>query len=76
MKHQLPDLPYANHALEPHISAETLSFHHGKHHRAYVAKLNELITARFPFEDINQAMATARRGAGLKTVILFDAAAD
>ena len=33
MQHQLPDLPYAADALEPHISAETLSFHHGKHHR-------------------------------------------
>lgn len=35
-------------------------------------KLDELITARFPFEDINQAMATARSGAGLKTVVLFE----
>ena len=43
MKHQLPDLPYAADALEPHISSETLSFHHGKHHQAYVNKLNELI---------------------------------
>jgi Fe-Mn family superoxide dismutase len=43
MKHELPDLPFAADALEPHISAETLSFHHGKHHRAYVTKLNELI---------------------------------
>ena len=43
MKHQLPELPYPGNALEPHISAETLSFHHGKHHRAYVDKLNELI---------------------------------
>jgi len=39
----LPDLPYAQDALEPHISANTLSFHHGKHHNAYVTKLNELI---------------------------------
>jgi Fe-Mn family superoxide dismutase len=43
MKHELPDLPFAADALEPHISAETLSFHHGKHHRAYVTKLNEFI---------------------------------
>ena len=43
MKHQLPDLPYAADALEPHISAETLAFHHGKHHGIYVGKLNDLI---------------------------------
>jgi Fe-Mn family superoxide dismutase len=39
----LPDLPYAQNALEPHISANTLSFHHGKHHNAYVTNLNKLI---------------------------------
>jgi superoxide dismutase, Fe-Mn family len=39
----LPDLPYAKDALEPHISANTLSFHHGKHHNAYVDNLNKLI---------------------------------
>ncbi len=56
MQHQLPDLPYATDALEPHISAETLSFHHGKHHRAYVTKLNELIAGteheELPLEEI------------------------
>lgn len=41
--HELPPLPYAEEALEPHISARTLSFHHGKHHKAYVDKTNELI---------------------------------
>ena len=39
----LPKLPYEENALEPVISARTLSFHHGKHHAGYVAKLNELI---------------------------------
>jgi Fe-Mn family superoxide dismutase len=39
----LPELPYAQNALEPHISAGTLSFHHGKHHNAYVTNLNKLI---------------------------------
>ncbi|QUM84378.1 superoxide dismutase [Moritella sp. 28] len=39
----LPALPYAQDALEPHISAETLSFHYGKHHNTYVVKLNGLI---------------------------------
>ena len=43
MTFTLPELPYAQDALEPHITANTLSFHHGKHHNAYVGKLNELI---------------------------------
>jgi Fe-Mn family superoxide dismutase len=43
MEHQLPALPYAMDALAPHISAETLEFHHGKHHQTYVTKLNGLI---------------------------------
>jgi Fe-Mn family superoxide dismutase len=51
MQHQLPDLPYATNALEPHISAETLEFHHGKHHRAYVTKLSELV-AGTEYEDL------------------------
>ena len=42
MAFELPALPYDKNALEPHISAETLDFHHGKHHNAYVTKLNEL----------------------------------
>ncbi|MEJ2064036.1 MAG: Fe-Mn family superoxide dismutase [Reinekea sp.] len=43
MAFELPELPYAKDALEPHISAETLEFHHGKHHATYVTKLNGLI---------------------------------
>lgn len=39
----LPDLPYAKDALEPHISAETLEYHHDKHHAAYVNKLKDLL---------------------------------
>ena len=39
---ELPSLPYAEGALEPHISARTLQFHHGKHHAAYVNNLNNL----------------------------------
>lgn len=39
---KLPDLPYAQDALEPYISASTLSFHYGKHHKAYVDNLNDL----------------------------------
>ena len=43
MSHQLPDLPYEMDALEPHISRETLEYHYGKHHNAYVTNLNNLI---------------------------------
>ncbi|GAB3022601.1 Fe-Mn family superoxide dismutase [Bowmanella dokdonensis] len=43
MAFELPPLPYEKNALEPHISAETLEYHHGKHHAAYVNKLNGLI---------------------------------
>jgi Fe-Mn family superoxide dismutase len=43
MEHTLPPLPYAKDALQPHISAETLEFHHGKHHQTYVTNLNNMI---------------------------------
>lgn len=43
MSFELPSLPYAKDALEPHISAETLEFHFGKHHQTYVDKLNGLV---------------------------------
>jgi superoxide dismutase, Fe-Mn family len=39
----LPDLPYSRDSLHPHMSAETLEFHHGKHHRAYVEKTNQFV---------------------------------
>ena len=40
MSHELPDLPYTHDALEPHIDTQTMEIHHGKHHAAYIAKLN------------------------------------
>lgn len=43
MAFELPALPFAEDALEPYYSARTLSFHHGKHHKAYVDNLNKLI---------------------------------
>jgi Fe-Mn family superoxide dismutase len=43
MAFELPALPYAQDALVPHISAETLEFHYGKHHKTYVDKLNTLV---------------------------------
>jgi len=52
MEHKLPDLPYAKNALEPHISAETLEYHHGKHHQTYVTNLNNLIKGT-EFENLS-----------------------
>ena len=56
MAFTLPDLPYAKDALQPHISEETLEYHHGKHHQAYVTNLNNLIEgteyADMDLEDI------------------------
>ncbi|AYF44089.1 superoxide dismutase (Fe) [Halobacteriovorax sp. BALOs_7] len=43
MEHKLPELPWAKDALAPHISAETIEYHYGKHHNAYVTKLNAAI---------------------------------
>lgn len=56
MEHQLPPLPFGYEALEPFISTETLTFHHDKHHRAYVTKTNELIRGtmyeNLPLEEL------------------------
>ena len=53
---QLPELPYSRTALQPHISAETLDLHHGRHHRAYVDAVNARIVGtemeELPLEDI------------------------
>ena len=49
MTFELPSLPYADTALEPYYSAKTFSFHHGKHHKAYVDNLNKLLPGS-PFE--------------------------
>lgn len=65
----LPELPYAKDALEPHISAKTLEFHHGKHHNAYVVNANKLIEgtdlANASLEDIIKAAAKDPAKAGL-----------
>ncbi len=52
MQHQLPALPYALDALQPHISKETLEFHYGKHHQTYVTNLNNLIKGS-EFENLS-----------------------
>ena len=46
MAFTLPTLPYSKDALAPHMSAETMEYHHGKHHAAYVNKLNELVAGK------------------------------
>ena len=52
MEHTLPALPYAKDALAPHLSEETLEYHYGKHHNAYVTNLNKLIPGT-EFENAN-----------------------
>jgi Fe-Mn family superoxide dismutase len=59
---ELPELPYAQDALSPHISAETLAFHWGKHHRAYVNNLNQLIPGT-EFEKL-ELEAIVRKSSG------------
>lgn len=61
----LPELPYAYNALQPHISHATLVFHHGKHHRAYVEKTNELAAeAHLTYQPLESIIAkTAGRPA-------------
>ena len=46
MAFTLPELPYSKDALAPHITAETLEYHHGKHHKAYVDNLNKLLDGK------------------------------
>ncbi|MCP9801250.1 superoxide dismutase [Synechococcus sp. RedBA-s] len=69
MAHTLPALPYAINALEPHISENTLEFHHGKHHAAYVANLNKLLDGTDldgkSLEDVITAVAGDASKAGV-----------
>ena len=64
MKHELPELPYPKNALEPHISAETLEYHHDKHHAAYVNKLNELIPGT-EFENMSLEEIVTKSSGGV-----------
>ena len=60
MSIEFPDLPYASDALEPHVSAVTLGFHHGKHHKSYVDKLNAAIEGKAYDElSLEKIIATA-----------------
>src|SRR6266481_2394619 len=63
MAFELPKLPYPAHALAPHISAETLEFHHGKHHATYVNNLNNLIKGgKFENSPLDQIIKEASPG--------------
>ena len=66
---ELPPLPYAQDALAPVISAETLSFHYGKHHKAYVDNLNKLVAgtdlSETPLETLIKAVAGKPDKAGV-----------
>jgi Fe-Mn family superoxide dismutase len=78
MAHELPPLPYAANALEPHIDAQTMEIHHGKHHAAYVTNLNKALesapelqgkSAEDLIRDLNQVpenirMAVRNNGGG------------
>jgi Fe-Mn family superoxide dismutase len=76
MPHTLPPLPYAANALEPHIDAQTMEIHHGKHHNAYVTNLNAALEkapelANKPLEEllknlnaVPEAIRTAVRNNG------------
>jgi len=70
----LPPLPYADNALEPVISANTLSFHHGKHHKTYVDNLNNLVKGtEFEGQSLEQ-IVTATAGKADKAPIFNNAA--
>jgi len=62
MAFELPDLPFADDALAPHISAEPLAYHHGKHHKAYVDNLNRLIAGTSWAESSLEEMIEGAEG--------------
>src|SRR5262245_32705101 len=51
MAHELPPLPYPKEALEPHIDAQTMEIHHGKHHATYVTNLNKALAGKADLES-------------------------
>lgn len=66
MAHSLPNLPYDMDALEPHVSAETLSFHYEKHHRGYIDKLNKQIEGTaYDGLPLEQVIVNARNKADI-----------
>ena len=72
--HMLAPLPYAASALAPVISAETLGFHHGKHHRGYVEKLNQLVVGT-PLESLDMAALVRLTAGDASKVAVYNNAA-
>ena len=70
----LPKLPFAENALEPMISARTISFHYGKHHAGYIAKLNELV-AGTSYEGLSLEEIIRHSAGNQKAKAIFDNAA-
>jgi Fe-Mn family superoxide dismutase len=78
---KLPELPYSIDALAPHISAQTLQYHHGKHHASYTAKLNDLL-AEYPdllamdihdlLRDFDSLVPDSIKGPVLKNAAQFE----
>ncbi len=64
MAFELPPLPYAKDALAPHISAETLEYHYGKHHQAYVTNLNNLVKGT-EFESMSLEAVIKKSSGGM-----------
>ena len=79
MSFPLPELPYADTALEPHMSKATFDLHHGKHHRAYATKLEELVVDT-PYADmtleqvVRKSYADYKKGDPKATAIFNNAA--
>lgn len=74
MTFEFPPLPYPDTALEPHYSARTFSFHHGKHHKAYVDNLNKLLPGS-PYENATlEEIILATAGDPAKTGLFNNAA--
>lgn len=74
MAFTLPALPYDRTALEPHISGNTLDFHHGKHHNAYVTNLNNLVANTELADKSLEDIITATAGDSAKAGIFNNAA--
>jgi Fe-Mn family superoxide dismutase len=73
-RHVLSPLPYAENALEPVISAKTMSFHYGKHHKGYVDNLNKLI-AGTEFADQSLEKIIAKTAGQPESIAIFNNAA-
>ena len=74
MSFPLPDLPYAADALQPHMSSTTLDLHHGKHHRGYATKLDEL-TKDTPYADMTLEQVVRKSHDDAKATAVFNNAA-